>query len=301
MPSLRLMRAPVEVLQKLNRSQIYQEYERAYEEATRLPLALRPPEVWIPALRGKRHENPFCALLAKTNRTCAGCLETQRRLSDPKAQGPTSVTCFAGMCETAIPVRLGEQLIGYLQTGQVALQEPNAASFQKIAAQLIQWGTKVDLGRLEDAYLHSRVLSPGQYGAMVHLLEIFARHLALVANQLVVEHNEAEPPMVRRARAFIAGHQTEPLTLEQVAAALHVSTYYFCRTFKKVTGLTFTQYLGRVRVEKTKALLANPNLSVSEIAYDTGFGSLTHFNRVFRMVVGQSPTTYRHWLAELGK
>ena len=50
--------------------------------------------------------------------------------------------------------------------------------------------------------------------------------------------------------------------------------------FKKPTGLTFTDYLGRVRVEQAKRLLLNPHLRVSEIAYAVGFQSLTHFNRI---------------------
>jgi AraC-like DNA-binding protein len=74
---------------------------------------------------------------------------------------------------------------------------------------------------------------------------------------------------------------------------MHVSTFYFCKRFKQSTGLTFTDYLGRVRVEKAKNLLLNPHLRVSEIAYDVGFQSLTHFNRTFHKVVGQSPTRYR--------
>jgi transcriptional regulator GlxA family with amidase domain len=50
---------------------------------------------------------------------------------------------------------------------------------------------------------------------------------------------------------------------------------------KKATGLTFTDYLGRVRVEKAKNLLLNPHLQVSEMAYAAGFQSLTHINRLF--------------------
>jgi AraC-like DNA-binding protein len=67
--------------------------------------------------------------------------------------------------------------------------------------------------------------------------------------------------------------------------------------FKKATGMTFTDYLGRVRVEKAKNLLLNPHLRVSEIAYAVGFQSLTHFNRVFRALTGQSPTDFREKLA----
>ena len=63
--------------------------------------------------------------------------------------------------------------------------------------------------------------------------------------------------------------------------------------FKKHTGINFTDYLSRVRIEKAKNLLLNPNLRVSEIAYEVGFQSLTHFNRVFKRVAGLAPSGYR--------
>jgi YesN/AraC family two-component response regulator len=63
--------------------------------------------------------------------------------------------------------------------------------------------------------------------------------------------------------------------------------------FKKGTGLNFTEYVSRVRIENAKNLLLNPNLRISEIAYQVGFQSLTHFNRVFKKVVGEAPTEYR--------
>jgi YesN/AraC family two-component response regulator len=124
-------------------------------------------------------------------------------------------------------------------------------------------------------------------------LEIFAKHLLTIANEVTVQENEAEPPLVRRARAYIVGHQADPIDLDNAAKAMHVSTFCFCKMFKKATGLTFTEYLGRVRIEKAKGLLLNPHLRISEIAYDVGFQSLTHFNRVFPQVTGVSPTAYR--------
>jgi AraC-like DNA-binding protein len=76
-----------------------------------------------------------------------------------------------------------------------------------------------------------------------------------------------------------------------------MSRFYFCKSFRKHTGLNFTDFVARLRVERAKELLLNPNLRVSEIAYEVGFQSLTHFNRVFRRVVGKSPTAYRGKLA----
>ncbi len=281
------------LLEQLSRSKIFQDYEKAFGEATRLPLSLRPLEFWNVAHRGKKHENPFCALLAQSSKSCAACLEVQEKItggSDVKAR---TATCFAGLSDTAVPVALGEKVIGYLQTGQVALRNPSKPRFQRIARQLVEWGMKVDLGELEEAYFQSCVLAPEQYQAMVRLLEIFAQHLGTLSNQIAVQETHAEPPMIHRAKAFIEEHKSDPISLGEVARALNVSTFYFCKLFKKATGLNFTEYLARVRVEKAKNLLLNPNLRISEIAYEVGFQSLTHFNRVFRRIAGRSPTAYR--------
>ena len=80
-----------------------------------------------------------------------------------------------------------------------------------------------------------------------------------MANQIVLQEEDAESPLVRRARAYILANQGDAIDLEKVSQAMHVSTFYFCKRFKQSTGLTFTDYLGRVRVEKAKNLLLNPH------------------------------------------
>jgi AraC-like DNA-binding protein len=125
------------------------------------------------------------------------------------------------------------------------------------------------------------------------LLFIFAEHLSIKSNQIAVQQANAEPPIIARAKQFIEAHHADDLCLGQVAQAVHTSVFYFCKLFKKATGINFTEYVSRVRIEKAKNLLLNPNLRVSEIAYEVGFQSLTHFNRVFKNVVGESPTDYR--------
>jgi YesN/AraC family two-component response regulator len=145
------------------------------------------------------------------------------------------------------------------------------------------------------------VLSPEQYSGLIRLLEIFAQQISLMANQMAFQDAEAEPPMIRRARAYIAGHHGDPIGLDDIARAVHVSTFYFCKMFKKATGLTFTNYLARTRVEKAKNLLLNPHLRVSEIAYAVGFQSLTHFNRRFHELTGESPSRFRDGAASWTK
>jgi AraC-like DNA-binding protein len=286
------------LVERLSQSRIFQDYSRAFVETTGLPLSLQPLEAWQLAQRGHPKESPFCALMSKASRSCAACLEMQDQVRQSSQTEPTTARCFAGLSDTAVPVRLGNEVVGYLQTGQVFSHTPTRAQFAKTARQLVDWGLNVDLTQAEEAYFHTRVISPKQYESMVRLLAIFAEHLSMVSNQLVVQKDNAEPAMIARAREFINEHQGDDLSLAEVAKAVNCSTFYFCKMFKKATSLHFTEYLARVRIEKAKNLLLNPNLRISEIAYEVGFQSLTHFNRVFRRLVGESPTEYRHKLPQ---
>ena len=283
-------------MEALAGSKIYQDYERSFSEATGLPVALRSVDSWRLPHHGKKFENPFCDMMAQKSRSCAACLQTQQILSETATLEAKTVTCEAGLCDTAVPVRMGDQLIGFLTTGQIFCKKPTEAQFNRTTKLLAEWGVQADPNDLRKAYFDTRVLSARQHESVVKLLTIFAEHLSMVSNRIVVQEQNAEPPVIARAKQFIAEHQTEELSLDQVAKSVHTSKFYFCKMFKKATGINFTDYLSRVRTERAKNLLLNPNLRVSEIAYEVGFQSLTHFNRVFKRILGQSPSEYRYQL-----
>ena len=282
-----------ELVRQLHESEIYRDYEKAFRETTGLPINLRPIEAFNLPHHGDPQESPFCALMAGTNQSCAACLQLQRKVEEEAQMEPKTLRCFAGLCDSAVPVRVGENLVAFLQTGQILLHQPNKREFKKLTRQLINWGVDTDLKRLEEAYFQTRVLEKKQYEAVLRLLTIFAKHLASLSNELMVSAQQAESPMISRAKVFIMEHQHEEMSLRQVAGSVNTSAFYFCKMFKKATGLTFTDYLARVRVEKVKNLLLNPHKRISEAAYEAGFQSLSQFNRVFRKVAGEAPTVWR--------
>jgi AraC-like DNA-binding protein len=281
------------LVDQLKRSQIYRDYEGAFRETTGLPISLRPVEAFDLPHHGDPNENPFCMLMAKSNHSCAACLQLQRKIEDQAKLEPKTLKCFAGLCDSAVPVRVGENLIAFLNTGQILLHKPTQKMFAKTTRSLLKWGTDVDLKRLEEAYFQSRVVTRKQLESVLRLLSVFAQHLSGLGNQLMVSNESAESPAVARARVFIAEHHADEVALGDVAKAVNMSAFYFCKTFKRSTGMTFTDYLARVRVEKVKNLLLNPHKRVSEAAFEAGFQSLSQFNRVFRRVAGEAPSAYR--------
>lgn len=286
-----------QLVEKLADSAIFREYQRAFEEATALPLTLRAVEGWQLAHHGSRRQNAFCALMSKESQSCAACLRMQQRVCEGVNGVPCTLRCSFGLHETAVGVKIGKDIVAYLQTGQVFFKAPKAQQTSRALELIEEWGLDADRDEAARRFNDTPVVPPAEYEATVRLLQFFADQLGALANQILLQEKDAEPPQIRRARQFIEANAQEDLSLAAVAKHARMSPFYFCKMFKKITGVNFANYVSGVRVEKAKALLLNPNYRISEIAYEVGFQSLTHFNRVFRSIAGQSPTEYRHNLS----
>ncbi len=92
---------------------------------------------------------------------------------------------------------------------------------------------------------------------------------------------------------FVEGNYQEPITQNEVAEKFHFSAPYFSRYFKKCTGMTFTEYLTRFRVDKARILLASGDKPVYQIAMETGFSDDRRLIIAFKQVYGETPLQYR--------
>jgi AraC-like DNA-binding protein/ligand-binding sensor protein len=281
-----------QLIDMLLRSRLFRDYESVFTKATGLPLMLRPLDYWQLEHHGKKQENPFCALLAENPATLAVCLQAHEEMIRHTGVLPRTVTCPFGLTETAVPVRLGGETIGYLRIGQVLRHMPVKSDTTKVSRELARHGIRFT-SELRKAWEINPLIPLDKYSAIVRLLTFFADQLSALINQIVLEQQNAEPPLVQKARDYIEKHKTEPLALSAVAKAAGASVFHFCKVFRKTTGLKFTDYVARVRLEDAKTQLLNPNRRISEVAYDVGFQSLTQFNRMFKRVFGQSPTEFR--------
>jgi len=280
----------------LRRSRLFRDYESVFTKATGLPLALRPLDYWQLEHQGKKQENLFCALLAERPATLAACLQAHQDMIDHTGLIPHTVTCPFGLTETAVPVRLGTEIIGYLRIGQVLRHMLAKSDTTKVSRELERRGVRFT-AEIRKAWEKNPLIPPDRYNAIVRLLTFFAEQLSALTNQIVLEQQNAEPPLVQKAREYIDKHKMEPLSLAAVAKAAGASVFHFCKVFRKSTGLKFTDYVARVRLEDARTQLLNPNRRISEVAYDVGFQSLTQFNRMFKRVFGQSPTEFREHIA----
>jgi len=120
--------------------------------------------------------------------------------------------------------------------------------------------------------------------------EIYALLCALLTPE---KSNDRKTSAASEAKKYIAAHFDETVRVDDLAKAAHMSTSHFARLFKEATTFSPYEYLLGVRLEKAKELLLKTELSVSEIAYKTGFNSDANFICYFKKEVGISPLQFR--------
>ncbi|MEL7564529.1 MAG: helix-turn-helix domain-containing protein [Dehalobacterium sp.] len=91
---------------------------------------------------------------------------------------------------------------------------------------------------------------------------------------------------------YIHHNYQKNITLEDVSKHVHISPYYFSHGFKDFTGMGFVEYLKKVRIEEAKKLLLSTNLSIRTICKRVGYGDPNYFGRVFKSVMGVTPSTF---------
>jgi|SRR5579875_45098 AraC-like DNA-binding protein len=204
---------------------------------------------------------------------------------------------FATFLQWQLPDVLTRQVI----CGKFLIDAGEAGSFEANRAIFRQWYT--DLQRESPEYRR------------IVLLEVEARlrRLALTMNAhedrleeaAEQHHNGALPPAnepsnVERMACFIAEHYTEPLNVEQVAQTVHLHPNYAMSLFRKNFGMGIIDYITHYRVSHAQRLLISTDANVSEIALESGFGSVSRFYTAFKAVCGQSPVAYRTSLRKAG-
>lgn len=207
--------------------------------------------------------------------------------------GPHRVTCFAGLTHIGLPVKASGRHVATWVGGQVFTRKPTKRGCAEFIKRLRRHGVSFSEPSLRVAYFETPVMSPQKFQATASLLMMCAQVTSEIAQGILLDFQGDEPPAVRWAKQHVRGHLHEHLSMSQVARIARTSPDHFCKLFKQSTGITFTDYVTRLRVEEAKRLLLDRQTRISEIAFSVGFNAIPYFNRVMRQHTGMSPSEYR--------
>lgn len=109
------------------------------------------------------------------------------------------------------------------------------------------------------------------------------------------EQPQVSPTLAKTAEilSYLEAHYTEPVSLTVLSETFFISEYYLCRLFKEYTGRTILSFLTELRIQHARKLLLDTDLSVAQIARQSGFGSVSAFTAAFRRSMSCSPRDYR--------
>lgn len=268
------------------------EFQRDFEVLTGMKL------VFVDELglgEGLGHcDLPMCAAMHGCEAGAAVCARTRHLLFSQASTQPVCAQCDAGLNEVAVPLTVGGIRAGFFVFGGSAPTPVARPAVQKARHLLHKAGMVIDEVLLESLLSQAPVADAGKLGAYQRIVHLAAKQIALRITDQLVGVEAAMPPTVLKACGFIRTHAlNEDLVLSTVARHCHVSEGHLSRTFHHATGLTFREYLAQVRVEHAKNLLLHTNRSVTEIAYESGFQSISQFHRSFRRATGKTPGQLR--------
>ena len=98
---------------------------------------------------------------------------------------------------------------------------------------------------------------------------------------------------VAKAKAYVARNYAEKISAREVAELCNMSQFHFSRSFKRICGVTFSDYLLEVRIRKAVELLSKPRATVTGACYEVGFRDPSYFGRIFKRYAGITPSEYR--------
>lgn len=140
--------------------------------------------------------------------------------------------------------------------------------------------------------------SLNHFEQLLCLLEIFQ---VLATSKEVIQLNEQDTSVklflndkIRMGAIYkyIHANYNEEPDVNKVAASVHLSTAAFCRYFKRQTKMTFTDFVNQYRITQAKTLLLQDK-TISETCYEVGFESLSYFNKLFKRITGENPSTFK--------
>jgi AraC family transcriptional regulator len=143
--------------------------------------------------------------------------------------------------------------------------------------------------------------SPAQRQYAEALSIVLAHELLRLNSSAVVVRSHVRGGLAgwqeKKIAHYIEEHLSEDISLATLAELARLSPFHFVRAFKQSFGLPPHRYLSRLRMEQAKSLLADPAVSVTQVAFSLGFNEISSFTTTFRKHIGLTPTAYRRTLA----
>ncbi|WP_342324630.1 regulatory protein PocR [Kosakonia sp. BYX6] len=249
---------------------------------------------------------PFCQRMRQHPQHSIRCRMSDRcgGFEASKSNQPCIYRCHAGLTDFSIPLVIAGHLVGFVLCGQVRLRDKDGVELVDILNIDDRWQadpTLVDAFHCVPEMDYSRVI------ASADLLQLIVENcLKKQLNFVVIKDQQQQSDSARAARnqgphdskmkkalRYIDAHLSDELRLEDVAAHVYLSPYYFSKLFKKYQGIGFNAWVNQQRMASAREMLRHSDWSIASIARNLGFSQTSYFCKVFRQTYQVTPQVFR--------
>ncbi len=292
------MKIATELALSLKNSPQVKRWLDAFSETAQLPVYFAPAPFKDLGIMDQKYANPFCKMVSATERGCGECSSFQKRLTE-NTQTECSQFCEHGLVETTIPIHFDYQLVGYLQTGHIRIEEHSQKNL-KPSAWLDKSCQGKEKSQLAAFYEETRTLTQRQYDDRIELLKLVGMQIEVFAKDSSVKE-KGETSKIALVIDYLKENFKKKISLETISKKVGISRFYLCKLFLKETGVNLLDYLNGLRLEHAKLQLHEGARKIADVAIESGFQSVPHFNQVFRKRIGVSPKQYLNQFAVVKK
>ena len=268
-----------------------------YHNATSIPLELCDENG--NAIQSFSSDFRYCTMVREAcgDRSFCGRMHNEGADQSDEIEDGYIFSCPAGLVHFVVPVKIADGEVCHILAGPIAMEYPDISVIDNVIR-----GYDLSLDIRQRLYAALNTIPIVEPVRIQHLCKLL---FALVDNltgnppinetglSSVYDTPSVAIPIVQKAVSYIDDHYHEALRLEHVAAYVGLNPSYFSTVFKRELNINFSNYLTQKRIEEACKLLLRSNLSMSDIANETGFESQSYFSQIFREHTGMSPREYR--------
>lgn len=227
----------------------------------------------------KRQE--FCCLLQEKYTGLCANSDTEIITRCNKTGTPAMHICHAGLLDATLPIIVEDEIVGYITMGQVRTNEDFSSIASKLPREL--------LGELEPLWEKLPLCTPLQMESAIRIVNAI---ITKIVKENMIEITTEELSIL--ASKYIEENIAGDLSVEKLCRYFNVSKNRLYECFHLCFNMTVNNYIIKTRLKKAVMLLKNNELSIDEIAKQTGFSEASYFYKVFKKEMGETVKSYRH-------
>jgi len=228
-----------------------------------------------------RDREDFCSLLRQTPEGEAGCFTSDKKGCQTCARRKELVVyrCHAGLTEVVMPTMEESRVLAYVMFGQIIPQESSKKAREELKKRFPTLAREVD---------RIPVKSQRELNAAATVLQAITAYV--MTNRWVVP---SKSEFIQEIDRYVEAHISENITVADVCSAFRLGRTRLYEISLDYLGCGLAEYIRKKRINHAQRMLVQTSMSVTDIAFATGFSDYNHFSRVFKQVTGLSARQYR--------